>query len=43
MAEIIPRRLRLYQFLYDQERLTVDEIPDPYKSKIKVRPVSEEE
>ena len=28
------RRLRLYQFLYDLERKTIEEIPEPYKSSI---------
>ncbi len=35
--EIIPRRLRLYQFLYDNDRVTLENIPDPYKSEIKVK------
>lgn len=28
------RRLRLYEFLLEMERITIDEVPDPYKTAI---------
>ena len=34
MEELDKRKLRLYKFMIDSGRKTIDEIPEPYKSAI---------
>ncbi len=32
--EINQRRLRLYKFLLDMDRISLDDVPEPYKSEL---------
>ena len=34
MEAIDERKLRLYKFLLDMGRITIDDVPEPYKSEI---------